>query len=207
MELAFQNNRTFMQENRERYETYVRTPMRQLNAILSPVVKEIDDRLDTNPSRVISRINRDTRYTIDKSPYRDHMWLGYRMPDSMVSENFVIYAEFERESYGYGMGMYAPNAPMMQKIRANILARPQTFLSLIREKSFADMFALEGVMYQRPKFTDVPKELLPYVNRKSMSFCFSSPALKRTVTPEIADEIIAAFRVMKPVYRFLMGLA
>jgi hypothetical protein len=35
----------------------------------------------------------------------------------MISEAFVLYAEFEREGYGYGMGMWGPNSAMMREQR------------------------------------------------------------------------------------------
>lgn len=207
-ELAFNNNRAFMEQNRARYRESVYEPLRALTDALSPTVLAIDSRLSTRYTQVISRINRDTRYTHDKSPYRDHAWLGFRFPGVRTGAGFVIYAEFERESYGYGMGMYAPNPEVMNELRARILARPALFASLVDEPRFHSLFTLEGEAYKRPHYTDAdaPKPVLPYVNLRNLSFCFSSNDLSRTMRPEIADEIIDAFLTLKPVYRFLLGL-
>lgn len=128
------------------------------------------------------------------------------MPGSYVSESFVLYCEFERDGYGYGMGMYAPEPTMMAALRERMLARPEKFLSLVGERKFAKTFSLEGEPYRRKKFTEGPEALLPYLNMRGMSFCFRSDKLENTLKPQIYDEINEAFLIMAPVYRFLMGL-
>lgn len=205
-ELAFNNSRSFFDANRRRYKTVVYEPLRQLTDLLAPTVSDIDSRLSTRYSHVISHIHRDTRYSRDKSPYRDHAWLGFRLPGVRTGAGFVLYAEFERVSFGYGMGMYAPNTELMQALRAPMLARPQGFLKLIAEPGFAGRFRLEGEAYKRPRYAEAPEGIRPYLNMRSMSFSYSSPELRRTMRPELADEIIEGFLLLKPVYRFLMGL-
>lgn len=205
-ELAFHNERAFFEANRERYRQVLYQPLLALTTALIPTVREIDDRLNLRPASTISRIRRDTRYSKDQSMYRDHAWLGYKMPDSLVSECFSIYAAIEREEYSYGMGMYAPNNAVMQPMRERMLARPQKFLSLVTDPAFTAVFSLEGQPYRRAKYPNVSEALFPYVSRRSLSFCFSSRELSRTMRPELFDEIQGAFLLLKPVYRFLMGL-
>ena len=66
-DIRFNNNQTFYENNKERYETYVKAPLRALCDEMAPVVQLIDPKLDTRPGRTMSRIRRDTRYTKDKS--------------------------------------------------------------------------------------------------------------------------------------------
>lgn len=205
-EIAFQNHREFFEANRERYRTLVQQPMLALAERLLPTALSIDPRFQTRPSAIVSRIRRDTRYTKDKSPYRDHVWLGFKPAGMRTSECFVLYAEFERERYGYGMGMYAPEPALMGELRARMLARPKHFLELVEEQRFRERFEVFGESYRRPRFTGCEAPLLPWVNRRSLGFSFASPALSRTYSPQIADEILEAFALLKPVYRFLMGL-
>ena len=205
-EIAFHNDSVFFEANRERYQTSVYKPMKELAVLLTPLAQQIDPEFNVRPASIVSRIRRDTRFSQDKSMYRDHVWLGFRRPGTMVSESFVLYAEFEREGYGYGMGMYGPNAAMMRQLRERMLAKPQKFLSLVTNKAFTDRFTVSGDPFKRPRYKDAPEELLPYLNRKSLAFYFYSEDLKRTMSPVIADEIQEAFEILKPVYRFLMGL-
>lgn len=205
-ELALQNEKSFFDANRERYKASVYGPTLALCQLLTPTINDIDTGLCTRPSLVISRIRRDTRFTRDKSPYRDHVWIGYRLGEGHLSENFVIYAQFGRDSYGYGMGMWGNNPPLMQRIRKPMLAHPERFLSLVNDKAFAERFQPDGELYKRPKYPDEPEGIGTYLNRKGLSFNFSSPELHRTMVPELGDEIKAGFLLLKPVYRFIMEL-
>ncbi|NLI53062.1 MAG: DUF2461 domain-containing protein [Clostridiales bacterium] len=205
-EIAFNNEQSFYEANKDRYKKNVYEPLKQLTMEITPAAQEIDPEFNIRPSSVISRLRRDTRYSHDKTMYRDHAWLGFRRPGGMLSESFVVYAEFEREGYGYGMGMYGSNPALMREIRPRILARPQKFLTLVNDPAFAKRFTAMGDEFKRPRFTDAPEGVLPYLNRKGLSFCFSSPNLKNTLSPQIRDEIIEGFNLLKPVYRFMMGL-
>ena len=205
-EIAFHNEQSFYEANKERYRKNVYEPLKELAVTLTPIGQEIDDAFNVRPSSIVSRLRRDTRYSKDKTMFRDHAWLGFRRPGGMLSESLVVYAEFEREGYGYGMGMYGSNPALMREIRPRMLAKPQKFLSLVNDPAFTARFEVMGDSFKRPKFTDAPEGLLPYLNHKGLSFCFSSPNLKKTLTPEIADEIIEGFAMLKPVYRLLMGL-
>ena len=203
-EIAFQNYREFFEANRERYRRLVQQPMLALAERL--LALDINPAFNPRPAAIVSRIRRDTRYSKDKSPYRDHVWLAFKPAEKRTSECFVLYAEFERECYGYGMGMYAPDPAQMGAMRERMRAMPEKFLALVSEPRFAARFRVEGEAYRRPKFTDGAPALLPWLNRRSLSFCFSSPELSRTYSPAIAEEIADAFLLMRPVYRFLMGL-
>jgi uncharacterized protein (TIGR02453 family) len=205
-EIAFNNEQSFYEANKERYKKSVYEPLKELAIALTPIAQQIDGDFNIRPSSVVSRIRRDTRFSKDQTMFRDHAWLGFRRPGSMLSESLVVYAEFEREGYGYGMGMYGSNPELMRAIRPRILAKPQKFLSLVNDPAFAARFEVMGDLFKRPRFTDAPEGVMPYLNRKGLSFCFSSPNLKNTLSPEIADEIIEGFRLLKPVYRFIMGL-
>lgn len=205
-DIAFQNDGAFFEANRERYKKNVYQPMKELAILLTPTALEIDPEFNARPASIVSRIRRDTRFSHDKTMYRDHAWLGFRHPGKMLSECFVLFAEFERESYGYGMGMYGPNATLMRAFRERMLARPQKFLALVNDPKLQAKFEVTGESFKRPRYHDAPEGLLPYLNRKNLSFFYSSPNLKQTLSPEIADEIIEGFNLLKPVYRFLTGL-
>lgn len=205
-ELAFQNNKEFFEANRSRYVTFVREPMHALARTILPAALEIDPEFDTRVPVIVSRIRRDTRYSRDKSPYRDHVWLGFKPAGAATGETFMLYAEFERTKYGYGMGMYQPNPAVMAEIRSRIIARPDTFLTLVNDAAFRTVFTPETCPYVRKKFSHADAEIETWLNQKSIGFHFSSPDVSRTFSPDIADELLNALRLMQPVYRFLKGL-
>ena len=60
-EIAFQNNQSFFNANRERYKNSVQLPLLQLASELAPSALDIDPAFQVRPSSAVSRIRRDTR--------------------------------------------------------------------------------------------------------------------------------------------------
>lgn len=206
MEIAFNNNREFYEANKERYKKTVLVPMRNLAAELLPEALKTDPEFDTRLGCIVSRIRRDTRFSKDKSMYRDHSWLGFRRPGKRISESFTLYFEVTTSGYGYGMGMYSPDPNLMKPMRARMLAEPARFLELARaleEKGFT----AEGERYKRDMFPDAPKELKPYLNLKGIGWHYFTEKLSKSMTPELTDELIEALTALRPMYRFLCALS
>ena len=205
-EIAFNNNIGFFEENRSRFKKTVQQPLLALAQELAPLMAQIDPEFNLRPSSVVSRIRRDTRYTRDKSPYRDHMWLVFKRHGESTGECFGIYVEFTREAYSYGMGMYAPMPGLMNDIRGRILARPTRFLQLVKHPEFQARFVLVGEDYKRLKLPDAPPELQLWLNKRSLSYSHTSAVLQPTLSHRVAEELISGYTLLKPVYRFMMGL-
>lgn len=76
-ELAENNNKPWFDRNRERYESYVVGVFRSLLATLEPFLLELNPNFETagKTNRNLSRINRDIRFSKDKSPYKHNYYL------------------------------------------------------------------------------------------------------------------------------------
>ena len=103
------------------------------------------------------------------------------------------------------MGIYSPNTELMAAFRARVQAKPTAFLKYAKAVENAGMH-LEGDMFKRDRFKDADERLKPYLNRKSLGWSFFCPNVKRTLEPELKDDLIAAFNTIKPLYRLLCGL-
>ena len=73
------NSREFYQQHKSQYRALVVEPLAELVERLAPAVLSIDDQIDCTPKigKCISRIHRDTRFSYDKSLYRDTAWIGF----------------------------------------------------------------------------------------------------------------------------------
>lgn len=204
MELGFNNDRAFFDANRERCREVVQDPMRALAAALIPKALEIDPEFNTKLTTVVSRMNRDTRFSKNKLPYRDHAWLGFRYPNTYVSESMSVYFEIDTRGYGYGMGMYGANPELMRPLRARAAADPERLIELSAALTGRG-FTIEGDMFKRDRFPDMPEAVKQFTNRKGISWCYYSTELSRTLTPGLVDEVKDAFDAMKPLFRFVTG--
>lgn len=204
-ELAFNNNRMWMEENRKRYREYVQQPMQQLAELLLPDALEIDPGFNQRPGCIVSRINRDTRYSKNKLPYRDHMWIAFRREGQSLGESLCLYFEISPKGYSYGTGMYTTNLPLMKALRARAAADPQGLRQIVTAPALS-RYEPTGEPYKRDVVPDAPEDLKPYLNRRSLSFCFDSSSLAPTMSPAIAEEIRRALHELAPVYRYIVGM-
>ena len=71
------NNKQWMDEHRDEYKEYVFKPFRQLAAEMGPMMLTIDPIGYPAPQDGV-RINRDIRFSRNKSPYRTNMWISFK---------------------------------------------------------------------------------------------------------------------------------
>lgn len=77
LENRMNNSKEWYEEHKHVYRKYVYEPFVELVKELSPAMKEIDSSIITVPSKIISRVRRDTRFTKDKTLYRDNAWIVF----------------------------------------------------------------------------------------------------------------------------------
>ena len=189
MALRFNNNREFFQSNREWYLKSVREPSLALAEALAPAVEEIDPGIETRPHRALARINRDTRFSHDKSPYRDHVWISFRRPEEERGRSPRSFVEVGVEGVYYGMGAYAPERARMNALRRHLRLAPEEPKRLLA--ALEGRFTLYGETYKRLAVPEgLPEALVPLYLRKSYywerSLPFGracSPPLPRTSPP------------------------
>ena len=70
--LARHNEKPWFEAHRDEYETEVRGPMRDLIEDLDARFGEFAPEIGGDPKRSMFRINRDIRFSKDKSPYKTH---------------------------------------------------------------------------------------------------------------------------------------
>jgi len=205
MAIRFNNNRPFFQDNRDWYLRAVREPSYALAQELAPLAEEIDPNLERRPHRVVSRINRDIRFSRDKSPYRDCTWLSFHHTDGDKGKLPGLFFEL-RDSGGYcGSGFYKGNKPLTDAIRTRILARPDEVLDLYRP--VAEEFVFYADINSRISIPDeVPPELRALYASRTFYFEKEIADFDLIRSPRLADVLKADFKRLAPLYRYIISL-
>ena len=105
-----QNNRTeWMEANRDRYRECVVQPLRALCEELTPELLRLDSRFDCRgrTGANFSRINRDTRFAKDKTPYRAQMYLKFAVPFPNKAESGQLYVGISAKTVTAGFRIYS----------------------------------------------------------------------------------------------------
>lgn len=205
-EIRLNNHQQFYEANRARYEESVKAPLRALCDEMSEVVAMIDPGLDTRPGRTMSRIRRDTRFTKDKSPFRDHVWLGWRYPGESRSEGFGLYWGFGPDWMGWGCGCYAADKPLMDALRLHIRQRPDEVLEVLHRPALDGRFELYGEAYRRIRVPDeVPDALRELYAKKGFGLEHSGTQADWAAlrTHEMADLLAADLLALGPLHQLM----
>jgi len=201
MAIRFNNNIQFFHENHDWYDEAVRQPLKALAADLGPAVELLDPRLERRPERVVSRINRDIRFSRDKSPYRDSMWLAFRRPRPERNNTLGAYFDISADGASYGMGVYDENRPLMNGLRRQLAADARPFLDAARP-ALAE-FTLSGNAFRRMKIPpSVPQEARAWYPLRG--FWLEKDLTRAQIsTPALVDEITRGIGLFTPLYRYL----
>ncbi|MBQ1862768.1 MAG: DUF2461 domain-containing protein [Clostridia bacterium] len=204
------NSKVWYEDHREDYKKYVRQPFEDLIEDLTPVMREIDPQIITQPSKCLSRIRRDSRYTKDKHLYRDSAWLVFHRPAEHMLEGPGFFAEIMREGARYGMGAFSYTPKEMASMRNYISENPDLFYAAASPVASSGLLVL-GETYKR-----MPSGLSERAKQLGLekwfimkNFYISSPILSHEAffAPEIAEEIAEKYRVIAPFYRLLIEIA
>ena len=178
--------------------------MRELSDELAPVVQLIDPKLDTRPGRTMSRIRRDTRYTKDKSPFRDHAWLGWRYPGEGRGEGFHMYWGFGPDWLGWGCGCYYTDKPLMDALRLHIRRESDDVRRCL--KALDGRFEPYGEDYKKLAVPDdVPEDLRFLYVKKYFGFERNGTQADWALlhTRGMADVIAADLSRMAPLHQLM----
>lgn len=206
-DLQGNNDKRWFQAHRAEYETYLLQPLRNLVTDLTDCILDIDHAIEVRPTvnKTISRIHRDTRFSKDKSPYRDCMWITFKRPGSEWSRWSIGYfLEINPTWYRYRLGFYNAAPDIMAQFRQQLDDNPQVFLKAIAWYDKQHTFALEGEQYKRHKSPDKPEPLKTWYNYKSFYLCCNRKIDQAILSPQLVNDLERAFRMTSPLYHYLL---
>ena len=208
MAIQFNNNTEFFHGNHDWYVRAVRRPCLELASALNGVMSEIDGEMELRPDRMVSRINRDLRFSRDKSPYRDYMWLKMRRPedaDNRDRANLGFYFDIGAQESSFGMGFYEERKPHMNGLRRRLLTEPEAFLDLWRP--LQSDFELHMNAFKRMKPPEnLHPELQAWYPVRSFWFYHDIGDFALLKSPALVDLLADGYRRLAPMYRYLRDI-
>jgi len=205
-DIRFNNNKAFMDEHRKEYYQKVRDPFYAFIDELAPVMLAIDGEIEVRPHKCLSRINRDTRFSNDKSPYRDHHWLAFRKAACSKDGMPFYWFEIRLDSISWGLGVWGENRNLFDAMRRKMTAAPDEWLQLMAIAAERD-FAPGGLRWKKIKPPEgLPVGLLPVYPAKELYFEKQHIEPSWIFEPDIVRRVAEDFKALAPLWRALHGL-
>jgi len=203
-ENRMRNDKQWYDSHKDVYRKYVYNPFAELVKELAPTMLEIDDRIITVPSRVISRVRRDTRFTKDKTLYRDNAWIVFLRDKSRMSVSPCFWFELGQHGTSYGVGFYQAEPSAMARMREMILGNHPAFRAALKCYESQNQFVLGGDKYKRTRHPDSPDNLRLWLDRKNIYFECVQKDFELAFSRELPEKLKKGFKLLKPIYDFLL---
>lgn len=203
--LKLNNEREWFNSNRSRYEEARKNFEAFVQVVIGEIVKFDPIYKGLEAKSCIFRINRDTRFSHDKSVYKTNFGAFMVRGGKKNGDRFPgYYFHIEPGSSFAAGGAYVPPTPWLNAIREKIEENADELIRVINNKEFKKYFgALDG-----EKLKTAPKGYPrdhPYIELLKMkSFLAYRSISDRALTSEgCFDLVVSAFRAMKPLHDFL----
>lgn len=203
-ELQDNNNREWFNENKPRYEKYVKKPFYQFVTDMIERMKLIDSKCQIEAKDAVFRIYRDIRFSKDKTPYKTQMSaiIGQGGRKGMAENG--IYLEIGNSHLRVYGGVYQPNKDQLQAIRQEILYNTEEFQKVLGGKAFKQWFGeIKGEKNKRlaPEFSEIQESQPLIANKQFYYFSDLNPQL--LYSDKLIDTFFEAYNASAEVRNFL----
>ncbi len=154
-ELKEHNDREWFKANQDRFEEHVRGPALDFISDFSERLYAVSEHFTADARKVggsLFRIQRDTRFSKDKTPYKTHVGIHFRhvaTRDDVHAPGFYLHLE-PGASFA-ALGLWHPATADANAIRRAIVEDPAGWKKAAYGKRFADLYGeLEGESLKRP---------------------------------------------------------
>ena len=201
------NSKEWFDANRKSYEVARTDFINLIDEVLQIHGKKDEDLASQNAKETVFRINRDIRFSKDKTPYKTHLAAGFgRGGKKSIYAGYYLHIEPGNNSM-IGGGLWMPDANALKKIRQEIDYSFDEFSNIIHKKSFekayGDLYKDKEVMLSRPpKGYDENNKAIEYLKLKS--FIATKPLKDEELTDKnVAKTITESLAALQPLLLFL----
>jgi uncharacterized protein (TIGR02453 family) len=205
-DLAHNNSREWFKEHQEAYERNVREPALEFINDFAEPLERISPHFVADSRKVggsLFRIQRDTRFAKDKTPYKENTGVQFRHASAKDAHAPGFYMNLQPGECYMGVGLWRPETKVAYVIRERIDQDPGGWKKAVGGKRFTEVFTLGGESLTRPpKGYSEDHRLIQDLKRKD--FIASTRLTQKQVTSaHFMDDFTDYCRRAVPFMRFL----
>jgi len=203
--LAANNHKVWFDVNRKTYETIVREPFKLFIGDLIDATHQIDADIAIEPKDAIFRINRDVRFSKDKTPYKLFNSAIISKTGRKDKSYPGMYVELNPERLAIYGGVYMPDKVQIEQIRKYIIKNNKQLEQILAKPEFKNSYkAILGEKYKRlPREIQVAAEKQPLLNNKQWYYQLTLPA-KTILQEDLLEVILKYYKIGRPLQQFLI---
>jgi uncharacterized protein (TIGR02453 family) len=205
-DLKKNNNKPWFDANRKQYEAAKADMAAFVQTLIDAHGKKDASIAHLQAKECMFRINRDVRFSKDKSPYKTNMG-AFINPGGKKSNLAGYYIHVEPGGCFAGGGMYMPMPDELKKIRQEIDYNLVDFKKIIQSKKFKAVYgdldrSAEYTLSRVPKGYEPDNAAADYLKLKSFVAVISIKDSVITST-DFKKQVLSAFEGLQPLNGFL----
>jgi uncharacterized protein (TIGR02453 family) len=194
----FNANRPLYAEAKKNFETIVQEIIDRI-ILFEPIMKGLEAK------SCVFRINRDIRFSNDKSPYKTHFGAFIVRGGKQNGDKYAgYYFHIEPGKSILAGGAYTPPAPWLSAIREKISDSPDEYIKITQAKDFVKYFSSVDGEKLKTAPKGYPKDHPHIELLKFKSYLVVNEVTdKLALSSDFQDHVINVFKAMKPLNDYL----
>ena len=191
-DLYANNNREWFAENKMRYVNDVQEPGLKLIEEVSKPLRKVAPFIVANPAKSggsMTRIYRDTRFSKDKTPYKNYLGMHFRHEAGKDIHAPGIYVHFAIDECFVAAGCWQPEPTVLAKIRAAIDKDGKAWKKSRDDRKFRAHYTLWGESLKTAP-RDYPRDHPMIEDLKRKHFIGVSPLSQQDVLGDSLPAIV-----------------
>ncbi|MSQ10047.1 MAG: DUF2461 domain-containing protein [Dehalococcoidia bacterium] len=210
-ELTANNNRLWFEVHRAEYQAFYLEPALALVTALGPELQRVDSSVRFEPrlNGSLFRINRDVRFSADKTPYKAYIDLWFWCGARKAWDTPGFFFRMLPESLIAGAGMHKFTPAQLSAYRASLAGPAGAELMALTEQITASSKYTLGDpdLVRLPRGAAVPVGRETLARRIGLHPMYEGPAPPEAGGAGFVDWCMAVYRDLAPINQWLMGLA
>ncbi|MFC5045369.1 DUF2461 domain-containing protein [Aquimarina hainanensis] len=197
-DLKVNNNRDWMQEHKKRYQENEK----KLKLFYSSVAERLNESDEIDNTKIY-RINRDIRFSKDKTPYNIHRSVGFSRAGAHRRGGY--YLRIESGNSKLAGGFFSPNPTDLLRIRKEFEMDDQEIRDILDTPDFKKAFGgftTDNQVKTAPKGFSKEHSAIDLIKNKSFIVVHSFTN-KEVCAPDFLDKVVFHFELLRPFFDYM----
>lgn len=206
IELAGNNNKDWFDLNRKRYENDVKEPFKKFVGDLILAIRKENPEIQLEAKDAIFRINRDIRFSNDKTPYKLNTSAGIST-QGRKAESPGLFISFGPEKVMIGGGAYMIAKENLLLLREKLVNEGAAFEKLLASADFKSKFGeIQGQENKRlPSHLMEASKKHPLILKKQLYY-MTDLEPEFILSENLLDNVIEYYKAAAPIEHHLKDL-
>lgn len=208
-ELKENNNREWFNENKSRYESYVKAPSKKLVTSMAEHFMDAGIPYVSDEKKSLFRINRDTRFSPNKDPYKTNFGVIFPFNEKFaVNKNSCflgVYFHLDANESFIAGGLHMPDGNVIKQARNHIAEHYVDYYEVLESYEFKTEFPTTSSMGERlkrvPQGFDKDHPAAELLKEKNFTYICNLD-FKHALSKDLKDIILRKSIAMLPLMEF-----